>query len=101
MKKSKAARPDAIVTEMLASLEYFGTKKLSTIVNNIYISGKIPDDFSKSIFIAIPKVTGTIACKLHCTISSMSHITKFLPNIIMEESETSLKLILNKTNAIL
>ena len=44
---------------------------------------KIPQDLSKSIFIALPKKPGTIECEFHRTISLMSHITKVILRVIM------------------
>ncbi len=83
MKKNKAAGPDDIVVEMLTSLEEFGIEKLTEIVNEIYDSGEIPEDLSKSIFIALPKKPGAVDCELHRTISLMSHIIKIILRIIM------------------
>ena len=50
---------------------------------------KIPQDLSKSIFIALPKKPGTLECELHRTISLMSHITKVILRVIMMKPEIS------------
>ena len=60
-----------------------GIEKLTIMANEIYDTGKIPQDLSKSIFIALPKKPGTIECEFHRTISLMSHITKVILRVIM------------------
>lgn len=55
MKRNKAMGPDEIATEMIVALDEFGLEKLTEIINEIYDSGEVPEDLSKSIFIALPK----------------------------------------------
>ena len=83
MKGNKARGPDGIVIEMIKALDDFGIEKLTIMANEIYDTGKIPQDLSKSIFIALPEKPGTIECELHRTISLMSHITKVILRVIM------------------
>ncbi|MCH9665805.1 MAG: hypothetical protein K0U41_08180 [Gammaproteobacteria bacterium] len=91
MKRNKAAGPDEIVTEMITALEEFGIEKLTEVVNEIYDSGEIPDDLSKSIFIALPKKPGATECELHRTISLMSHIIKLILRIIMIRARNKIR----------
>jgi len=91
MERNKAAGPDEIVTEMLTSLEDFGMEKLTELINKIYNSGEIPKDLSKSIFIALPKKPGAIACELHRTISLMSHVIKLILKIIMYRAQRKIR----------
>ena len=87
MKRNKAAGPDGIVAEMIYALDEFGVEKLTNILNEIYDTSEIPEDLTKSIFIAFPKNPGAIECELHRTISLMSYIAKILLRIIMYEPE--------------
>ena len=48
-KQNKAAGPDGIVVEVLEALEDFGISTLTEIINEIYDSGAIPKELSKSI----------------------------------------------------
>ncbi len=91
MKKNKAAGPDEIVTEMITALEDFGTEKLTDVINEVYNSGDIPEDLSKSIFIALPKKPGATEYELHRTISLMSHIIKIILRIIMMRARSKTK----------
>ncbi|GFO04703.1 endonuclease-reverse transcriptase [Plakobranchus ocellatus] len=82
MKHGKATGPD-ISVKLIEALEDFGIGKVTHLLNEIYDTGQIPTDLSKSIFIALPKKPGATECELHRTISLMSHITKILLKIIM------------------
>ena len=89
MKGNKARGPDGIVIEMIKALDDFGIEKLTIMANEIYDTGKIPQDLSKSIFIALPKKPGTIECELHRTISLMSHITKVILRVLTSNNDES------------
>ena len=88
IKKGKALGPDSINIELLEAVEEFGVDQITKIFNNIYETGQIPEDLSKSIFIALPKKAGAIECELHRTISLMSHLTKILLRIILNRTRT-------------
>ena len=90
-KRNKAAGPDGIVTEMLTALDDFGIKKITELINEIYNSGEIPEELSRSIFIALPKKPGANECGLHRTISLMSHITKLLIRILMNRARSRIR----------
>ena len=83
MKTGKATGPDGLSIELIEALEEYGIEKVTTLLNEIYDTGQIPVDMSRSIFIALPKRPGATDCELHRTISLMSHITKLLLRIIM------------------
>ena len=68
---------------MIEALEDFGISTLTEMTNEIYDSVTIPEDLSKSIFIALPKKPNAIECELHRTISLMSHVIKIVLRIIM------------------
>ena len=83
MKTGKATGPNGLSIELIEALEEFGIEKVTTLLNEIYDTGQIPVDMSRSIFIALPKKPGATDCELHRTISLMSHVTKLLLRIIM------------------
>ena len=91
MKRNKATGPDEISAEMLEALDDYGLEKLTELINEIYDSGDIPEDLSKSIFIALPKKAGATECELHRTISLMSHIIKVVLRIIMTRVRNKIK----------
>ena len=75
---------------MIAALDEFGMDKVTEVINQIYDSGEIPTELSKSIFIALPKKQGAIECELHRTISLMSHMMKIILNILMMRTRSKL-----------
>ncbi|GFO07610.1 endonuclease-reverse transcriptase [Plakobranchus ocellatus] len=91
MKFGKETAPDNILVELIEALEDFGIGKVTHLLNEVYDTGQIPTDLSKSIFIALPKKPGATECELHRTISLMSHITKILLKIIMPRVRNKIK----------
>lgn len=83
MDQNKAARPYEIVTEMLTALDDFDIDKITEITKEIYNSADIPEDLSRSIFIAMPKKPGANERELHQTIS---HVTKLIICILMNRA---------------
>lgn len=63
MKSNKIPVPDGIVIEMTAALDNFRINKIMEIINEIHDTGKILEDNSTSIFIALPKKPNE--CELH------------------------------------
>ena len=61
------------------------------LLYEIYDTGQIPQDISKSIFIALPKKPGLTECGFHKTISFMSHNTKILLRMIMMRVRNKIK----------
>ena len=64
-------------------MEDFGTEQLTRVINEVYDTGCILNDLLKSVFIAVPKRSGTIECQSHRTISLMSHASKIPIQVIM------------------
>ena len=51
-------------------------RKKNTLANKINESVELTNQMSKSVFIEIPKVQGTLECEKDRTISIMSRVTK-------------------------
>ena len=83
MKFGKAVGIDGIALEMLKALGNFAVEKITTLANKIYESGELTSHMSKSVFIAIPKVQGTLECEKHRTINIMSQVTKILLRVVL------------------
>ena len=83
MKKVKAAGPDNVPREVITALQETGVEEKTKLLNIIYETGKLPDDFTKSVFMALPKTPSTTECEQHRTISLMSHLTKLLLRVLM------------------
>ena len=63
----------------------------------MYNSGNIPEDLSKSIFIALPKKPGATECELHRTISLMSVVLKVILRILMQRMRNKIRPEIDKT----
>src|SRR5215469_2639429 len=83
MKFGKAVGNDGIALEMLKALGNFAVEKITTLANKIYEFGKLTSHMSKSVFITISKVQGTLECEKHRTISIMSQVTKILLKVVL------------------
>ena len=82
MKNGKAAGEDEITAEMLKALHEFGIEKLTTLFNNIYDTGFLPEEMLSSTFITLPKKPKASECGDYRTLSLMSHVTKLLLCVI-------------------
>src|SRR6267154_4188946 len=71
--KGKACSNDSISAELLQSMGEKGIEIMTNLINKIYKSGYIPEDFRKSIFIPIPKVSKAQECSDFRTIALVSH----------------------------
>ena len=91
MKHNKACGPDNIFAEFLHATEEFSADKITEIANDIYNSSNIPEDLSKSIFIALPKKPGATECELHRTISLMSVVLKVILRILMHRMRNKIR----------
>src|SRR5438132_2934694 len=101
MKRNKACGPDNIYAELLQATDEFGIDKITEIANDMYNSGNIPEDLSKSIYIALPKKPGATECELHRTISLMSVVIKVILRILMQRMRLKSGQRLTKFNAVL
>ena len=91
MKSNKATGSDGISAEMIQSLDELGVDTITKLINDIYDTGEIPEDLTKSIFIALPKKPGTTECELHRIISLMSHTTKILLKFLIMRMKNKIK----------
>ena len=85
MKRGKAAGLDGITIEMLRAADDVTVKHITDIANKVYNSGEIPKQMSRSVFIAIQKVAGTVDCGKHRTLRIMSQLTKIVLKVILKQ----------------
>ena len=90
MKKGKAVGEDDISLEMITALGDFGIKELTKLFNKIYDTGNVISSLCESVFVALPKVEGTLDCSKHRTISIMSQVTKILLRVILKRIRTKI-----------
>ena len=73
---------DNIPAEFLQTLGENGIQVITRLINKIYNTGIIPDDFLTNVFITIPKVSRAQDCSDFRTISLISHTSKILLHLI-------------------
>ena len=81
MKNSSAT--DDITVEMPVTAGQNGLAELVKLSQIIYDKYCFPEELNRSIFISLPKVTGTDKCDKHLTIRLMGHVTKLVLQVIM------------------
>src|SRR5688572_6825753 len=84
--KGKACGSDNIAAELLQSMGERGMEVVSRLINKIYKSGQIPEDFRKSIFVPVPKINRAQECSDYRTIALISHASKVLLHLIDRKS---------------
>jgi len=72
-------------------MEEQGKKTLLSLLNKIYASGFIPEDFRRSIYVTIPKKPNATECKGYRTISLIPHVMKLLLKIIQRRIRKKLE----------
>ena len=80
--KGKAVGEDNIPAESIKCVGEEGLEIITKLINLVYISGYIPEDFRKSIFIPIPKTAKANECSDFRTIALISHVSKILLQIV-------------------
>src|SRR3989442_869266 len=80
--KGKACGSDNISAELLQCMGERGVQIMTRLINKIYQSGFIPEDFRKSMFVRIPKVSKAQECSDFRTIALISHASKVLLHVI-------------------
>ncbi|KAI5752610.1 hypothetical protein M8J77_018598 [Diaphorina citri] len=93
----KAYGSDEIPAEFLKLLDSRGIQHIANIMNEIYRSGIIPQDFLESIFIPMPKVNKAKHCGDFRTISLISHTSKILLKLIKHRIEDIIEKNLSET----
>jgi len=80
--RNKATGDDNIPAEFIQALGQNGIQLITKLMNKIYNTGVIPDDFLQNIFITIPKTSNAQDCSDYRTISMISHVSKILLHLI-------------------
>ena len=91
MNTGKATGEDGIAIEMIQSLGNDSKVLVLSLLNKIYSTGQLPQDFTRSVFVAIPKKARATECKDHRTISLMPHVLKLLLKMVIKRIKTAIE----------
>ena len=79
---NKASGGDGILVELLQILKDDAVKVLHSICQQIWKTQQWPQDWKRSVFIAIPKKLIANECSNYCTIVLISHASKVMLKIL-------------------
>ena len=79
---NKASGSDGIPAELFQILKDDAVKVLHSICQQIWRTQQWPQDWKKSVFIAIPKKGNAKKCSNYCTIALISHANKVMLKIL-------------------
>src|SRR3989441_20597 len=80
--KGKACGSDNISAELLQGMGEKGIEVMINLINKIFRSGDIPEDFRNSIFVQFPKVSRAQECNDFRTSALISHASKVLLHLL-------------------
>jgi hypothetical protein len=83
LKKGKATGIDDLPAELWKVDSDEIAAVFCKLCNKILETEEWPEDWTKSIFVAIPKVKGTIKCEEHRTIALISHASKIMLRVLL------------------
>ncbi|XP_071579082.1 uncharacterized protein [Temnothorax nylanderi] len=90
-KNGKTPGSDGTLAEVLKLFGEKGVDALTRLFNAIYDSGEIPEDWLRSVFVALPKKHSPKGCSDYRTISLMSHVLKVFLRVIHSRVYRKLK----------
>ena len=79
---NKASGDDLAPVELFQILKVDAVKVLHSICQQIWKTQQWPQDWKRSVFIAIPKKSNAKKCLNYCTIALMLHATKVMLKIL-------------------
>ena len=91
IKAGKVVGRDGVAAEVLKALGDFAIDQPTSLFQRINESGNMTDRMCDSVFVALPKVDGTLECSKHRTLSIMRRINKLLLKIFLKCIETRLR----------
>jgi hypothetical protein len=82
MRDKKATGDDDVPVDVLKLLGEDGLRRMTQLINSIYVTGKWLRDFIEVTLLALKKKPKATKCSDHCTISIMAHAAKIVARIL-------------------
>ena len=93
MKKSKAAGPTGIVSELFVADEDCSVEWLTSLCNLIIAQGRIPDDWKSSILLLVFKGKGDpMECESYRAIQLLEHAMKVIEHVFKRRIREKVKI---------
>ena len=87
LKNNKASGVDNLPAELLKQAGQYFLDRLFVLINEIYKTGSLPNDFKMSKIVTLPKKANSEKCEDFRTISLLSHASKILTKVINRRIE--------------
>ncbi|XP_047474145.1 uncharacterized protein LOC125028709 [Penaeus chinensis] len=87
LKTGKAEGTDNIPAEMLKTLKGTALNVIVILCQQMYLEGKWPEDFCKSVMVPLEKKAAAKKCEDHRTITLISHASQIMLKILSRRSE--------------
>ena len=91
MKTGNAAGEDGITVELYRKLGDGSIDFLISLTNKIYAKGEIPEEFRRSVFIALPKKPRAQECQFFRKIRLMNHATKVIQKVLYNRMKKTIR----------
>ena len=85
--RGKASGFDELPAELIKVDSDIMVQMFCKLCNVILNREEWPDDWKRSIFVAIPTVKGTVRCDDHRTIALVSHASKILLRVLLNRMQ--------------
>jgi len=85
--RGKASGFDELPAELTKVDSDIMAKMFCKLCNEILNREEWPDDWKRPVFVAIPKVKGTVCCDEHRTIALISHASKILLRVLLNRMQ--------------
>src|SRR5271163_1874304 len=83
LKRNKSPGNDGITSEMIKASGETLAKEIHGICNQVWRDGKVPEEWTKSVLVTIPKKGDLTKCNNYRTIALQSHVGKVLMIILL------------------
>ena len=99
LRRNKSPGPDGISGEMIVAGGEAVARELHYLCNKAWLESRIPDEWTKSTLVVIPKKGDLSLCSNYRTIALMNHVCKILMLILLERLKTQIEPYIADTQA--
>ena len=99
LKKGKSPGIDSIAGEVIQAGGEKVTEEIHSICNQIWQEGRVPEEWTKSVIVTIPKKGDLADCSNYRTIALLSHISKVLLMVLLERLKAQVEPYLSEEQA--
>ena len=99
LKSQKSPGEDGIPGELIQAGGQVLTKEIHYLCNRIWAEGSIPEEWTRSVLITIPKKGDLSECSNYRTIALLNHICKVLMMVLLRRLQAQMELFMTEEQA--